>query len=387
MRYFSYFILPLLFVAQATAGDLIDQMVDPEDGWLDASSWLLDNAHGFFPVPIIITEPSVGYGAGMAAVFFHETPEQKSNRLRRESGEAIPPAGIPKRLSFAAAMATQNGTNAFGGGHFGSYVDDRLRYTGAYMDADVNMDFYLPLENIDDVPLGFNLQVNLAYQDVKWRVADSPFFVGAKLILMKTDILLENLADLDLGDVPSEWILQESSSSGIGLSLSYDSRDTLWGQETGNESLLEIIDFDEKEASMGDFQKFKFYSHQYLVLNPQWFLGLRMDYQQVKGDMFFYQLPYISLMGIPVMRYQGESVAVLEANLRWQLHSRWSVLGFGGVGRAADNIGDLSSAISRSSYGVGFRYLMAKKLRLYTGLDIAWGPETSAFYFKMGLGW
>ena len=34
---------------------------DPEDGAFDASEWLLDR-RGLLPVPIIITEPAIGYG-------------------------------------------------------------------------------------------------------------------------------------------------------------------------------------------------------------------------------------------------------------------------------------------------------------------------------------
>lgn len=49
---------------------------DPEDGALDASEWLLDRK-GFLPVPILITEPAIGYGGGLAAMFL---------RPRRQAG-------------------------------------------------------------------------------------------------------------------------------------------------------------------------------------------------------------------------------------------------------------------------------------------------------------
>ena len=50
---------------------------DPEDGALDASEWLLDRS-GFLPVPIIITEPAIGYGGGAAVLFFRESIRQHS---------------------------------------------------------------------------------------------------------------------------------------------------------------------------------------------------------------------------------------------------------------------------------------------------------------------
>ncbi len=51
--------------SQVFAASFFDQFKDPEDGWFDGSDWVLNNAVGFMPVPIIITEPAVGEGLGM----------------------------------------------------------------------------------------------------------------------------------------------------------------------------------------------------------------------------------------------------------------------------------------------------------------------------------
>jgi hypothetical protein len=49
-------------------------MIDPEDGKMDISDYL-SGATGFFPVPIIITEPAVGFGLGAAVANFHPPKE------------------------------------------------------------------------------------------------------------------------------------------------------------------------------------------------------------------------------------------------------------------------------------------------------------------------
>ena len=54
----------------AHADSFMDQFRDT-DGWFDMSDWVLNNAAGFMPVPIVITEPAVGEGLGLAALFFH----------------------------------------------------------------------------------------------------------------------------------------------------------------------------------------------------------------------------------------------------------------------------------------------------------------------------
>src|SRR6187549_1946038 len=49
--------------------DTAGPFTDPEDGAFDLSEWLLERK-GFLPVPILISEPAIGYGGGVAALFF-----------------------------------------------------------------------------------------------------------------------------------------------------------------------------------------------------------------------------------------------------------------------------------------------------------------------------
>lgn len=60
---------------------------------------------------------------------------------------------------------------------------------------------------------------------------------------------------------------------------------------------------------------------------------------------------------------------------------------FVGAGSAADNFGGLSDAKLIVSYGGGIRYLIARKLGIWFGLDYARGPETEAVYITFGNAW
>ena len=55
-----------VFCSTAFAGSFMDSLIDPDDGWLDGSKFLLEYPYGVLPVPIIITEPAVGNGLGLA---------------------------------------------------------------------------------------------------------------------------------------------------------------------------------------------------------------------------------------------------------------------------------------------------------------------------------
>jgi hypothetical protein len=64
------------------------------------------------------------------------------------------------------------------------------------------------------------------------------------------------------------------------------------------------------------------------------------------------------------------------------------VLGFVGAGWAADSASDLGGESDTIiSKGVGFRYLIAKKLGLWSGIDVAAGPEDTVFYIQAGSAW
>lgn len=65
--------------------------------------------------------------------------------------------------------------------------------------------------------------------------------------------------------------------------------------------------------------------------------------------------PGIVLRGIPAMRYQGNAVAVAEAEVAWQIDKRWSVSVFAGGGRAARDLDDLGDEPTRVARGGGFR--------------------------------
>ena len=86
------------FSSTAHADGFLDGFKDPEDGWIDGSDWLLENAVGFLPVPIIITEPALGAGLGAVGLFFQppENPDPDAEFV------------FPSVTAVAAAMTSNN---------------------------------------------------------------------------------------------------------------------------------------------------------------------------------------------------------------------------------------------------------------------------------------
>ena len=102
---------------------------DPQDGQFDLS-YFLEDPSGFLPIPIIVTEPAVGYGGGGAGMFL---------RPRREAGEE---GWARPDISAVGAFGTQNGTWGAFAGDSSRWLDGRLRTLVGAGTGQLNLDFY-----------------------------------------------------------------------------------------------------------------------------------------------------------------------------------------------------------------------------------------------------
>jgi len=178
----------------------------------------------------------------------------------------------------------------------------------------------------------------------------------------------------------------DSRSAALSLIVNYDSRDNLFTPSSGINAELKLMDFNKNWGGDDNFSRYKASVLSYTPINDKLVLGLRADAETIDGDAPFYAYPFIDMRGIKSMRYQGDKTLLGEIELRWEFIPRWSLVGFGGAGKAYNDSqkGDSDTVYSK---GLGMRYLIAKKLGLQMGVDIAKGPEDTAFYIQFGSSW
>ena len=87
-------------------------------------------------------------------------------------------------------------------------------------------------------------------------------------------------------------------------------------------------------GSDNTYQTYRAYAFGYAPLAKQFVLGGRVDMRAARGDVPFYQLPFVELRGVPAARYQDENTGVIEAEVRWNVTPRWALIGFFGAARA-----------------------------------------------------
>lgn len=375
----------VLTCAETFAASFWSELFDPGDGQFDVSQMLAKDL-GFLPVPILITEPAVGFGGGLAAVFFHE--DAKDAQMREETlkkGDEDLSGFLPPSTTVLFGAATENGSQILGGGHLGIWREDRIRYTGAAGWASINLAFHgIGDESpLNSSPENYNIEGLFVYQELRLRLWDSNFFAGGVFQYMDVNI------DFDDINAPADVQNDELSEtvSQLGLVLGYDSRDNLFSPTRGIKADFDALFSDEAWGSDSAFQKYKLAGLFYWEAGRDFDFGLRFDGRIVRGDAPFFELPYIELRGIPAMRYQDNVAVMTELQANYRLNPRWWLVGFGGLGQAEDSISALGSGDVETTIGGGFRYLIARRLGLRTGVDIARGPDEWALYFQVGSAW
>lgn len=353
---------------------------DPVDGRFDASRWLLDRK-GFLPVPILITEPALGYGGGIALLFFHRNPVDSTG----ERAPGAPRGFEPPDITGGAAFATENGSKGGGAFHLGYGEGRRWRFLAGAAYGSLNLAWYgAPGQGGGLRPdgLDFNLEGSVAVADVRRRFGDSEWWAGLRYVGAKTQSQFALAAPVEIA--PRQF---DTVTSGLGPVVEYDGRDNIFTPSSGVRAYFEALKYAPALGSDQEFSKSRLALHGFRPVGDSVVLGVRVDVQAVDGDVPFYARPFIELRGIPAMRYQGERTVVLEVEGRWDLDGRWSLVGFAGAGRAAGSTGSIGEAPTRVTKGVGVRYFIARALGLRAGVDIARGPEESAFYIVVGSSW
>jgi hypothetical protein len=346
--------------------------ISAEDGWLDVSGFL-DEKYGFLPVVIPITEPAVGYGAGGGVSFI-------SRPLGGEKKDYHRP-----NISAVGGFGTENGSWGAFAGDLRYWLDDRLQTLAGLMYASVNLDFY----GVGDDPalagrsLSYNLEPVGGMLQAKYRLGESRFWAGLSYAFASTDVSF----DAPAGTPGLPTFRTQSNVGGMAPSLTYDSRDNIFTPQRGTYVEAQAGFFNEALGSDDDFQRAQVIAMHFLPLSERVFLGVRGQVSASFGDTPFYLRPFIYLRGAPAMRYQGEAMAQIEGELRWQFWQRFSVVGFVGTGAAWNDFEHYESSQSIVTGGTGFRYELARKHGIHAGVDLAFGPDNTAVYIQVGSAW
>jgi hypothetical protein len=357
--------------AQETGG-FKSLMIDSLDNSVDISEFLRTK-YGFVFVPTIITEPAIGYGGGGGLIFIHRDPQEI------KQGKGLYPS-----LSGVGGFYTESSSWAVGGGHFGVWKNGHIRYRGGAGAVSANLSYYRePLLPSGPERLNFNIKAFGLIQEIIFRLGESDFLAGASYGYARTRVEFD--VPVDLPEISDKDF--ETDIGGLGAVLYYDTRDNMFTPNSGIYAGIKYLYYDDFLGSDRKFQRL--FSHMliYSRIVKGLYGGLRLDVQSSFEDTPFYLLPFISLRGVPAMRYQGKTTYLAETEFRWDFTARWSLTAFTGYGEALPVREELFRKQRAYNFGAGFRYLVARLYGMRMGVDVARGPEDWAFYLQFGSSW
>ena len=359
----------LLFVATSvSAQDKQSKFKDPEDGAFDISA-LLASRTGFIPMIVPITEPALGVGVGGGLAYFHpQTESEKENR-------------ISPSISAGGGMYTANGSWAVFGGHKGIWKNGRIRYTGGGGYGSINIDYYPDNIGLELDPVEFNLKGFGLLQEILFQIGSAPLYIGPNYNLTSLEVTLALKQD---GPDGLQELTRDSRTGGLGVVLFYNSIDNEFTPNSGVQATIETKRYAEYFGGDYDYWKVRAEATGFLQAGDSFVFGIHGEGQTSSTNAPFWDQPFISLRGIPAMRYVGPAAFTGEGEIRWDVTSRWSLLGFGGAGITAESVDGLSSGSSAGAFGAGFRYFLARTFGLRAGIDVAKGPEDWAYYITIG---
>ena len=352
---------------------------DSLDNAFDLSDYIID-ANGFVPVPYIITEPAVGgFGGALIPVFIKKRPPYLDSINGKLEKTIIPPD-----ITGGIGAYTANNTWMLAGFRSGTLIKSRIKYIigGGY--GNINLSFYKTFDRLEEKELKFNIKVLPLFLQASKRIGFSRWYVGPKYLFLKTEVKYKGDKLLDsLG----KTLEVNSTVSQLGAIIELDKRGNIFTPDRGLKVHLDVSRSDDFLGSDYEYWRINYYMFAYKPLSRKLVGGFRLDGQQAFGEPPFFMLPYLSMRGLPAVRYQGKADILSEIEMRWDFVKRWSLMLFGGTGKAFDEWSNFSDADWITSYGTGFRYLLARKFRLRVGIDVARGPDTWAYYIVFGSNW
>jgi hypothetical protein len=335
----------------------------------------------FLVLPIVITEPAIGEGLGAAIVYFHgkntsaKPRVMNGNSVVTTARKSTPPPTVTGVMGFY----TNNDTNGVGIVHVNSFKADKYRFTGILADMTVISNIFFL-----DIPFNFEIDGNLAFTSLKRRWGDSNLFLGLSLMAFDADVDFK----LDTADIPPVPLLGFGLTNvGIAGSVTYDRRDASTMPKNGQLFDLNIWRYDDALGSDFEYNSVRLKLLSFHTLHEKFTFGLRFDASTVSGSPPFFAVPFVSLRGIPALRFQADTAGAVEVEGRYEFADRWAGLVFAGAGFTDVKRSELETSQDMNAWGAGFRFKALESQNVWIGLDVAEGPEETVWYFQVGQGW
>ena len=226
------------------------------------------------------------------------------------------------------------------------------------------------------------------------------FFMGGMMNYLNSTITeVDPDGQLVNGEIPGN---EGGQTLGIGLLARLDSRDHPYNCTNGVYFQTGFLISDPIIGSDFDFNRWDLDFRYYIgVVQGRHVLAFQFVSQNIWGDPSFETMALLGgdqiMRGHYLGRYRDNSMYSVQAEYRLPLgreswsddrdkvpfKERWGVVGFVAVGNVAPGIGDYRFSTTRTSLGVGVRYLALPKQNINVRVDFGFGSQFPGIYFNV----
>ena len=176
--------------------------------------------------------------------------------------------------------------------------------------------------------------------------------------------------------------------SGLGLSITYDTRNNAFSPDRG--TMLQFY-FDHFMPLLGSDYQYTNYVldlRRFIRIQGEQVLALQAYGFFNAGEVPLRSLAYLgganSMRGYYAGRFRDKNQAVIQAEYRVPLFWRLGAVGFGGVGNVGPEVKDLNFQDCKFSYGGGLRIALNRSEKLNLRLDYGLAKVSRGFYLQLG---
>jgi hypothetical protein len=175
--------------------------------------------------------------------------------------------------------------------------------------------------------------------------------------------------------------------SGLGMSLTWDSRDNVIFPRRGVYFLLVADFYNSALGSDYHYSASRFDLRTFIPVRETHVLALQFCIRNTGGNPPFYELSMLG--GASIMRgyysgqYRDMALLAFQAEYRLPLYKRLSMAGFFGLGDVAPSLRTIKLNRLKYSIGGGIRYKIDPREGTNVRLDFAWGRHSTGFYMTV----
>jgi outer membrane protein assembly factor BamA len=349
----------------------------PCSGKADEPDSLKQKRSGFIPIPILFYMPETGIGAGAAVNCYFREPGSRSDS---KPSTIMPVIAYTQKKQMIGEISAD------------LYWRDETYHLNSYLSYKKFPDKFYGIGNntLEDDEEDYTPEIAKLTLNIQKKTY-SGFSIGLQYEFEHNEIVeFQEDGLLAQGDIPG---VEGGTTSGIGLSIIWDTRDNIFYPTSGKYCQSSASLFSSALGSDFEFKRYNLDFRQYLPLFSSHVLAFQGYLNIMTGKPPFQILSLLGsraggqnlMRGYYEGRYRDKNMIAFQMEYRiMPVLWRFGLVAFVGFGDVSDKMDNFEIQNLKYSLGVGIRYLFIREEKINVRFDVGYGKNSSGIYITIG---